>query len=204
MGAPVVDLSIVQGKTFEFVYRYADAELVYLPIVSMPSVMPVRLRVMEHGVPDGWPIRIEGAKSPFELNSSAEDCDSYYFATYVDPDTIELNSVGASGWKPYGGGASIVFNKPYDMTGHSARMQIRDRVGGQVLLSLSSDPLAVRDGDIEVSNALSALIVKILPVKTASLVWRSGVYDLELISPAGEVYPIAAISQVSVLPEVTK
>lgn len=51
MTAPVVDITITKGKTFEFSYRYADDELVYKPISAMPSTAPVRLTVTAHGIP---------------------------------------------------------------------------------------------------------------------------------------------------------
>ena len=204
MGAPSVDIAIVQGKTFEFVYRYADSELVYLPIEAMLTAAPVRLRVTAHGIPDGWPIRIEGVKSPAELNSVSDDCEFHFFASVVDSDTIELNQVNASSWRAYGGGGAVVFHKPYDLSGHSARMQVRDRVGGAILLNIASDPLSSPDGLIDVDIELAALVVKISPATTAAIGWKVGVYDLEVVAPSGDVYPITSVSQVNVTPEVTK
>jgi hypothetical protein len=201
MGAPVVDINIVKGKTFEFMYRYADEELVYLPISGMPSTAPVRLTVVSHGIPDGWPVRIESLRHPVELNNSSDDC---YIATSVDPDTIELNAVRADGWRPYTSGGLVIFNRPFDLTDCSARMQIRSRVNGPILISASSEPLLGADGEIEVDPDLAALVVRFSPVVTADIEWLRGVYDLELLTPSGDIYPITAISKVSVGAEVTR
>jgi hypothetical protein len=201
MGAPVVDINIVKGKTFEFMYRYADEELVYLPISGMPNTAPVRLTITNHGIPDGWPIRIEGVRQPAELNSADDD---YYIATYLDANTVELNAVRADLWRTYVPGGVAIINRPFDLTGCSARMQIRDRIGGTVLLSLDSDTTTEPDGEIEVDETLAALIVRLTPTVTAAIAWLKGVYDLELVTPGGSVYPITAISKVTVGAEVTR
>lgn len=201
MGAPVVDITIVKGKTFEYMYRYADQELVYLPITAMPSTAPVRLTVANHGIPDGWPISIEGVRQPEELNTGDGD---FYIASVDGTSTVELNAVRSDNWRSFITSGSVIFNRPFDLTGCSARMQIRDRVDGNVLLSLSSDDTADRDGVIEIDNSLSALIVRLTPATTAAITWRAGVYDLELITPGGDVYPITAISKVKIGDEVTR
>ena len=201
MGAPVVDINIVKGKTFEFMYRYADRDLVYKPISAMPSALPVRLTVTAHGIPDGWPVRIEGVRQPYELNNEP---DSYYIATVNDANTIELNTVRADEWRPYSSGGSVIFNRPFDLTGCSARMQIRDRVDGKVLLALNSEATTDPDGEIEIDFNLAALIVRLSPPVTSAITWSRGVYDLELITPDGNVYPVTEVSAVTIGSEVTK
>jgi len=204
MGAPVVDITIVKGKTFEFAYRYAESDLVYAPIEAMTSAAPVRLKITSHGIPDGWPIRIECVKSPEELNTDPDGEIPYYFAKFVDSNTIELNSVNATCWRPYTSGGLAVFNRPVDLTGYSARMWIKSKVGGEVLLQLDSSTGADPDGLIQIDTSLSAFIPKLSADVTRSIGWRQGVYDLEAITPTGEVYSIAAVSAVRVLDEVTQ
>ncbi|QHE96874.1 hypothetical protein LCG56_26990 [Pseudomonas cannabina pv. alisalensis] len=203
MGAPVIDISIVKGKTFEFMYRYAEHELVYLPIAAMPNTAPVRLTITNHGIPDGWPVRIEGVRQPVELNSAD---DAYYIATSINADTIELNTVRADQWRAFTAGGLVILNRPFDLTSCAARMQIRDRVDGKMLLSFSSDPFAtpVPDGSITVDVELAALIVRLNASKTTDIEWTRAVYDLELTTPDGGVYPVTAVSKVTVGEEVTR
>ncbi|MCH5583104.1 hypothetical protein [Pseudomonas syringae] len=203
MGAPVIDINIVKGKTFEFMYRYAEHELLYLPITAMPNTAPVRLTITGHGIPDGWPVRIEGVRQPVELNSAE---DSFYIATSVDANTIELNTVRADQWRTFSAGGLVILNRPFDLTSCAARMQIRDRVDGKVLLNFSSDPFAVPvpDGSITVDVELAALVVRLNASKTTDIEWLRAVYDLELITPDGAVYPVTAISKVTVGEEVTR
>ncbi|MBD1554758.1 hypothetical protein [Pseudomonas typographi] len=203
MGAPAVDLTIIKGNTFEFAYRYAEPALVYREISAMPAKTPVRLTSESHGIPDGWPVRIESVKTPAELNSPPDGCDAY-IATVIDENTVELNGVNAADWRAYQSGGFIVFRKPFDLTGYAARMQVRDRVGGVLLLNLSSDSAAERDGTITLDTSLAAIIIALDAATTAAIPWQNAVYDLEIESPTGEVYPITGVSRISALPEVTQ
>lgn len=197
---PEIPLKIFRGKTFEFGYLYAEDELLYLPILDMTSRAPVRLRVDGHGIPDGWPVRIECVKSPEELNT-AQGC--HYRARVVDEDTIEINALNAQCWKPFTQSGLVVLAKPTDLDGWHARAQVRDRVGGTVLFSWHSDPDEDPDGEIVIDPERGAIVLTMTPSVSADLPWRQGVYDLEAISPDGDVYPITSVSPVVVLDEVT-
>ena len=198
--AEQIDLTITRGKTFEFGFLYADDELVYKPITAMPSTAPVRLTVVGHGIPDGWPVQVQCVKAPAELNSAdGED----YLVKVIDVDTIELNSVNAHCWKAFSGSGLAVFPKPVDLTGWTCRAQVRDKVGGNVLFSWHSDPGENPDGVAEVDVAASQFVLHIDEATAAALTWKRGVYDVEAIAPGGEVYPVTAISTVTVADEVT-
>lgn len=198
--APEIDMIITRGKTFEFAFLYADEELGYLPITGMPSKAPCRLTVQGHGLPDGWPAQVQCVKAPAELNSAE---DEQYFIKVVDADTIELNTVNAHCWKAFSGSGVLVFQKPVDLTGWACRAQVRDKVGGTVLFSWHSDPAENPDGEAEVDVAANAFVLKIDAATAAALEWTRGVYDAEAIAPTGEVYPLTAVSTVTVDAEVT-
>lgn len=198
--APIVPITIQRGKTFEFGYLYAEDELLYLPITGMPSTAPVRLTVVGHNVPDGWPVRVTCVKAPAELNSAEDES---YIAWVIDADTIELNAVNAHCWKAFSGSGLLVFNKPMDLSGWSCHAQVRDRVGGTVLFTWHSDPGESPDGEIEVDLARSTFVLKMDAATAAALKWKRGKYDVEAIAPGGEVYALTAISDVEVTDEVT-
>lgn len=198
--AEQIDIVITRGKTFEFGFLYADDELVYKPITAMPSAAPVRLTVVGHGIPDGWPVQVSCVKAPAELNSNDGE---HYFIKVIDVDTIELNNVNAHCWKAYSGSGLVVFPKPVDLTGWSCRAQVRDKVGGNVLFSWHGDPAENPDGEAVVDVALSAFFLRMDAATAQALNWKKGVYDFEAIAPGGEVYPLTAISSVTVEGEVT-
>ena len=118
-------------------------------------------------------------------------------ATVIDADTIEINTINASGFKPYKGDGYLSFNTPVDMTAMTARMSIKDKVGGTELLRLST-----LDGTI-VLDEVACTITIILPASvTAALTWKGGVYDLELEAIDGTVMCLLA-GKVKVTEEVT-
>lgn len=88
-------------------------------------------------------------------------------------------------------------DQPADLTGWSARAQVRTKVGDStVLYEWSSD-----GGNIEVGNGRAILTVP--PAVSSAWTWRKGVYDLELTSPSGDVIrPVGG--GVRVDPEVTR
>lgn len=65
---------------------------------------------------------------------------------------------------------------PVDLTGYSARMQVRKKFGGDVLIELTTDP----NGGISLDEANGVVTVDMTAEQTADID-RSGVYDLELV-----------------------
>lgn len=197
MSAPTYDITIVKGKTFAQAYLYASEKVVFKQITGSPLAAPYRITVPAHGVPDGWPVRIEGAKAPLELNTQQGD---YLIATVIDVNTIEFNGLNGSAWKAYTTGGVLVYNEPAPLTGWRARAQVRARVGAPALFSWDSDAGANPDGLITIAGPV--LTLNIDAVKAAALDWSTGLYDLE-VEKDGEVRQMIAPSTCTVVGEVT-
>lgn len=72
---------------------------------------------------------------------------------------------------------------PVDITGYTARMQIRASVTDPtVLLELTTE-----DGLIILGTTDGKITLFLDAVTTAAITWDRGVYDLELVSPTGYV-----------------
>jgi hypothetical protein len=67
-----------------------------------------------------------------------------------------------------------------DVTGYTARLTIRDRVGGSVLLALTTE-----NGRIAVGTTDGSIRLTVTDEDTATIGWTHGVYVLEVTSPAG-------------------
>lgn len=200
MSGSTYPLRLVRGKTCEQALLYSGSRLVYRPITAVLSLAPLRLTVPLHGCPENWPIRVQGVTAPTELNTPQNQA---WQATVVDANTLEINSLDGSLWSAYVPSGHVVFQEPVDLTGWKARMQIRTKAGGTVLLTLSSDPADNAEGEIEIDVPGSALVIKLSAAQTAALSWNGGVYDLEGIRPDGAVVSILAPSTVVVGQEVT-
>lgn len=66
----------------------------------------------------------------------------------------------------------------FNLTGYDARMQIRSTVTAATTLY----ELTVSNGRIELNAIAGQLRLNIPSAVTAAMTWRSGVYDLEIIS----------------------
>jgi hypothetical protein len=74
---------------------------------------------------------------------------------------------------------------PYDLAGYTARMHIRrDVESTEILASLTTE-----NGKITIDEADGAVVVSMTAEQTSAIT-RSGVYDIEIISPSQEVHKI--------------
>ena len=194
------DFTIEQGRTFTQLIYWADEDkIVYKPITGATQTAPVRLTVTGHSLTNGWPVAVTNVKGMTELNAEAnavKDKD-YTPTTIIDPDTIELNAINAAGFKAYTSGGYIQYFQPVDLTGYTARMTVKDKVGGTELLSLTSANSRVT---IDATN--KTITLTITAVDTAAITWSKGVYDLEMVSPSNVVTAILT-GKVTVTKEVT-
>lgn len=88
---------------------------------------------------------------------------------------------------------------PVDLTGCTARMQVRSEVESETpLLSLTTE-----NDRITLGGAAGTIDLYVSDEDTADITWADGVYDLEIEHPSGEVTRLAEGS-VSVSPEVTR
>jgi hypothetical protein len=88
---------------------------------------------------------------------------------------------------------------PVDVTGCSARMQVRSVVGSaDVLLELTT-----ANGRIELGDTDGAITLNLSAEETAALAWRNGVYDLEVVHADSRVRRLLEGS-IKVKPEVTR
>lgn len=176
------DLRIVQGKTYTVSFRWATPPYIYKAITAIAKTAPLRLTVPTHGMPDGWRFAIAGVGGMTSLNASADPPRQrdFYTGTVVDPNTIDINDINGTLLSAYTSGGHIQFYTPADMTLMSARMTIRDKVGGTVLWSGTSAA-----GDIAIDVAKAQVVITIDAVSTAALSDLRGVYDIEMVTPDG-------------------
>ncbi|MES2488571.1 MAG: hypothetical protein V4607_02180 [Pseudomonadota bacterium] len=201
--AAKVNLDIPQGRTFSHVLQWCQERFAYRQIASASQAAPCILVTTEpHELPDNWPFSVSNAKGMAELNSPADaECnpERNYDAVVIDETTIEINSLNAAGFKPYSSGGIITYNLPQDLAGFTAAAQVRAKIDSEiVLLSMTTE-----NAGIILDNTAKTITLQASAVATASIDWMEGVWDLELTSPSGRVYPVAAGS-VKVIREVTR
>ena len=199
--ASTKDLTIPQGRTFSLALRWETAPVIYKAITGIAQTAPVRITVPTHGVPDGWRVAITNVKGMTEINAEANKLTSrdYHQATVLDVNTVEINDINAAGFKPYASGGYIQFGTPVDLTGFKARMAIKNRVGGTVLYTLTTE-----NGGIVIDAAAKLVTLNISAADTTLMTFTTGVYDLEMVSGATPAVVTALLSgRVTVTREVT-
>lgn len=88
---------------------------------------------------------------------------------------------------------------PVDLTGCTARMQVREEVdSASALLTLTTE-----NDRITLGGTAGTIELYVSDEDTADITWEGGVWDLEIVHPGGEVTRLAQGS-VSVSPEVTR
>jgi hypothetical protein len=186
------DLSIALGKTFTQVIRWESPPFIYKPITAITQSAPVRITATAHGLVDSWRVTVESVKGMTQMNALG-----WQKATLIDPDTIEINEVNALDFKAYVSGGVLKYNTPIDLNGFTARMSIKDKIGGTEILALTTV-----NNRILLDNAAKTISLTISATDTALLTAKKGVYDLELVSGAGVVTGLLSGS-VTFLAEVT-
>lgn len=182
------DLVIQKGKTFSRILRWETEPFIYDAITAIAQSAPALITVPGHTVPDGWRVAIVSVVGMEEINAANSPPRSGDFerATFVSGSQIELNEVNASDFSAYESGGYVQYFTPQDMTGYTARMDIRATITSPTtLLELNTNPPGP-DSRIIVDNALKTIVLTISAVDTV-VTWKSAVYDLELVSPAGVV-----------------
>lgn len=189
------EVLISKGKTFTLVVRWETEPLIRKAItaISFATGAP-RLTVSNHGIPDGWRGAIYGVKGPKELNAknSPPRSTDYQTLTVIDANTIELNGVtpvdeNGNDWPAYVSGGFVQFYTPQSLSGYTARMDIKDKIGGTVWASSEVADAPNDIIDITVSDATKTITMTIDATDTAALTAKKGVADLEMVSSGGVV-----------------
>jgi hypothetical protein len=188
-----LNLKIYQGSTFRETLRWETAEKGYATITAITKTAPMVVTATSHGIPAGWRAKIVGVQGMKEANTA-----DYIVATQVVGDQITFNSINATGFTTYTSGGVLEFNKPADLTGYTARMQIREKITSDVVLY----ELTTQNAGIVIDNVLKTIVLTIPAATTAGFNFQTAVYSLELVNGL-EVIPFAGGS-VSLIKEVTR
>jgi len=177
-----LDLNVDQGYSFIRTVRWEDAPITYIAVTGVTQAAPAVVHVPVHGVPNGWRVAFTSIKGMKQLNAvnSPPALNDYHLATVVDPDHVSLNDVDSSLFGAWTSGGFMQYFTPVDLNGYTALMEVRQFVGGDVLLTLSTANLK-----IVVDNTGKTITLTLSATDTDVLTFGTGVYDLKMISPAG-------------------
>jgi hypothetical protein len=195
MASPIkLNLKVYQGSTFRETLRWESALKVYVPITNITKTAPVVVVATSHGIPVGWRAKITGAGGMKQINS-----EEYRVVTEADANTLTFNNINALSYDTYTGGGVLEYNQPVNLSGFTARMQIRSKLDDPVVIK----ELTTANGGVVINNTVKTIELYLSATDTAAFSFQNAVYSLELVSSGGEVTQLIA-GTLTLVREVTR
>jgi hypothetical protein len=193
MASPVkINFKMYQGSTFREVLRWESGTRGYAPITAINKTAPVQIISPNHTIPEGWRVKIYGVNGMKEINNTEE----YRIVDGVAGNTITVD-INAAGYSTYTSGGFLEYNIPVNLTGYSARMQLREKVDSSTVIT----ELTTANNGV-IIGADKTIVLTVPATVTATLNFTTAVYSLELLKST-EVITFAT-GNITLVKEVTR
>jgi hypothetical protein len=198
---PAVNNIVVrQGATFLNTIKYSQPYLAVKPISAVTKSGQAVVTATGHGIPDDWLVWIAGASGMQKINHASDEVgvsDAAYYAYLVDDNSVRLD-VDTSRFSAYVSGGELLYYPPIDLSGMTARMQIRSDVDSDTVIH----SLTTENGGITLGGANGTIALVIPAADTDGFTFDTAVYDLELVN--GSVVTLVTSGVVALVKEVTR
>jgi hypothetical protein len=179
------DFEVQQGSTFSPMLKYSQPQFVVKTITGLTKSGQAVVTATSHGLTVDWPVWVVGVGGMEQINHRSDALaipNKAYFGYFVDANLIRLN-VDTTRYSAYVSGGELLYHPPVDLTGFTARMQIRDTVDATAILAT----LTTENGGITLGGTAGTIALLLTAAQTTLLTFTSAVYDLEIISAGGVV-----------------
>jgi hypothetical protein len=177
-----LNFKLYQGSTFNETLRWESSVKSYKTITGITKSAPVVVTSPNHGIPLEWRVRFTNILGMTDLNNA----ETYYRVTSTTTNTVTISDINSLGYKDYISGGVIEYMTPIDLTGFTARMQIRGTINDSAIIK----ELTTGNGGIVLNNTTKTIVLSIPADITAAYTWNSAVYGLEMTSAGGQVTPL--------------
>ena len=185
-----LNFKIYAGTSFNEVLRWESSEKTYVPISIITNSAPLLVVVPNHTIPNQWRVRFTNILGMTELNNP----ETYYQVTGTESNTITINTINSLAFKPYISGGVVEYNTPVDLTGYTAKMQIKDSVDSTTVLQ----ELTTENGGIVLDNTTKTITLNLPGSVTSAFTFSNAYYALELIS-AGDQITLFCVGNITLL-----
>lgn len=208
------DLVIQQGATFQQSLQWCNGTPTFMAITNVQIGLPTLITVPNHGLTQPTPVWITNVKGAWSLNTKNYRDTAPRYASVIDVNTLAIDwDTGDD--PPYQSGGVLTFYAPMNLTGYTARLQIRPAPGpifpswppGQCNPGEIPPPyieLNTSNGGIAITAGTGTINLLITAAQTQSFTWANAVYDLQLTAADGVTVTKLAEGSVSVIPAVTQ
>lgn len=152
-------------------------------------------------VPSNFPVALNNLNNSYTTwqNAITANAATVAAALAAQANKIEINQVNSLQYTTYTNGGTVEYNKPVDLTGYKARMQIRKTAtSSEVIYEASSDT-----GEIEIDLTYSSITITIPASVTQNFNFTAAVYSVELYTTAGKVVPFLT-GNLTLVQEITR
>ena len=179
------NIAVKQGATFALTLKYGQPQFAVKAITGITKSGQAVVTATGHGLTIDWPVWVVGVAGMDQINHRSDELKSAcaaYYAYYVDANSLRLD-LDTTRMGAYTSGGEVLYHPPVNLTGYTARMQIRETLESTTVLH----EMTTEDGGITLGGAAGTIALTISATDTAAFTFDSAVYDLEVISGAGVV-----------------
>lgn len=183
MAAKQTPIELQHGDSYTLVLRIETDPIIYTSITAVAQSAPLRITAPGHTVRAGQNVAVTNVRGTTEINGAANALkpSDWHPATVIDANTVDLNDVNGAGFKAYEGGGVLQYSTLMDLTGWDARLQVRNRKGGDTTYLF----MTTANGMLAIDTTIQTVSIFFDPyaMATAELAgadWRKSYYDLEL------------------------
>jgi hypothetical protein len=174
------DFTIQQGATFNPQLKFSQPQFSVKAITAITKSGQAVVTATGHGLTVDWPVWIVGVLGMDQINHRTEalrNPSKAYFGYFVDANTIRLN-VDSSRFAAYVSGGELLYHPPVDLTGFTARMDIRETLDEVTVIHT----LTTENAGITLGGVAGTIDLLIPAATTEGFTFGNAVYDLELIN----------------------
>lgn len=179
------DFTVQQGATFNPQIKFSQPQFAVKPITAITRSGQAVVTAAGHGLTIDWPVWVVGVVGMEQINHRSDAlnlANKAYFGYFVDANTMRLN-VDTTRFNAYVSGGELLYHPPVNLTGFTARMQIRSTLEDTtVLVSLTTE-----NGGIILGGVAGTIALLLTAAATAAFTFSNAVYDLEIIDAGGIV-----------------
>ena len=179
------DFSMQQGATFNPKLKYSQPQFTVKVITGVTKSGQAVVTAAAHGLTVDWPVWVVGVVGMDQINHRPEHlklANKAYYGYFVDSNSIRLN-VDTTRFSAYQSGGELLYHPPVNLTGFTARMELREDVDDATVLH----SMTTENGGITLGGADGTIDLLVSAANTSGFTFGHAVYDLELISASGVV-----------------
>lgn len=193
------DIALQQGATYQSSLQWCSPDAMFRGITNVAIGLPTVVTAPNHGLTNPTPVWITNVRGPDKLNTKDYKDSEPRFASVMDPNTLAIDF--DSGNQPaYQSGGVLTSYPPLDLTGYTARMQLRSNAGSDVVLL----ELNTTNGGIAINPSTGTISLLITAAQTQAMDFSNAVYDLQLTAADGVTVTRLVEGSISVEPGVTQ